>query len=90
MEAFQAMELGIPLAQMALYVGIITVCMLLRRLKLGLATSYLFVLYWGYFYNRDRFFSLSEELTAFTIVYFVCGFIILVLGIVSFFLHEGR
>lgn len=88
MEAFQLTELGVPLPQMAVYVFIITICMLLRRLKLGITTSYMFVLYWGYFYNREQFVNLYGEATTYMTIYIISGLVILVLGIISFFLSE--
>ena len=88
MEGLLLLELSIPLYQLALFVLLITFCMLFQRNKLGLAVSYVFVFYWGFFYNIDNIYSSSEELTSFALWYFLTGVIILILAIVSFFGKE--
>lgn len=85
MEGLLLLELSIPLYQLALFVLLITFCMLFQRNKLGLAVSYVFVFYWGYFYNIDNIYNSSEEFTSFALWYFLAGVIILLLAIVSFF-----
>ncbi|MFQ5683550.1 MAG: hypothetical protein ACE5HC_09790 [Candidatus Binatia bacterium] len=42
-------ELSIPAWQMAIYIIVITFCMLFERHKLALLTTYIFTLYWVYF-----------------------------------------
>ena len=46
---FPYFNLVIPAWQMGMYVGIISLCMLVHADKLSLIVTYLFTLYWGYF-----------------------------------------
>lgn len=52
-DILSTMEIGIPLYLVISYVAIISLCLLLTRIQLGLAVSFLFVFYLGYFYNRQ-------------------------------------
>ena len=48
-------ELVIPLGQIVSYVLISTICFLLRRYKLGLMISYVYVFNWGFLYGSANF-----------------------------------
>lgn len=43
------LELAIPAWQMAAYILVISLCMLMERTKLALISTYLFTLYWCFF-----------------------------------------
>jgi len=51
-DIFFTVEIGITLYMIISYVAIMSICLLLSRVQLGLAVSFLFVFYIGYFYNR--------------------------------------
>ena len=75
------MEIGIPLYMVISYVGIISICLLLRRIELGLAISFLFVFYMGYLYNRDFLLDAIEGSTIGLMIYSTLGFIIIILSV---------
>ena len=78
-------EIGIPLYLVISYVAIISLCLLLNRIQLGLAVSFLFVFYLGYFYNRTLLLKTVKGSTLGTATYTVLGLIIVILAIISFF-----
>jgi hypothetical protein len=79
------LKMGIPLNLFISYVGIISICLLLRRVQLGLAVSFLFVFYIGYAYNRSLLLEIIKGSTAGTLIYASLGVIIIILAIISFF-----
>ena len=83
-EVVSAIELCIPLYMVVSYVAIISICMLLGRVQLGLAISFIFVLYMGYFYNRSLLLKTVEGSATSVVIYLSLGLIILVLAILSF------
>jgi hypothetical protein len=78
------MELTIPLAQMVLFVIMISLCLLLARYRLGLAITFCFTFYWGFIYNKDIFFSSLEASSLFLAFYCICGFLLIVFALYSF------
>ena len=76
-------EIGVPLNLVISYVAIISICFLLSRVQLGLAVSFLFVFYIGYFYNRTLILETIEGSTVGTLIYTGLGLIIIVLAIIS-------
>ena len=79
-----AVEIGVPLYIVISYVAIISICILLIRLQLGLAVSFLFVFYMGYFYNRNILLETIKGSSLGMLIYTISGFIIIILAIVSF------
>ena len=53
MEFFYSIEVSIPVIQVAWLLLMTTTALLFRKIKLALLISYIFTLYWGYFFNRD-------------------------------------
>jgi hypothetical protein len=84
-DILSTVEIGIPLYLVISYVGIISLCLLLARIQLGLAVSFLFVFYLGYFYNRQLILDTVKGSTLGTVTYTVLGFVIIILAIISFF-----
>lgn len=84
METFQTMELAVPLWQVALFVGLTTLFMLFRRVKLSLITSYLFSFYWGLIYNENTISTLLGGSPFAPLAYLACGVVFLVLVIIAF------
>jgi hypothetical protein len=77
-------NLGVPLYMVISFVAIISICLLLSRIQLGLAVSYLFVLYIGYFYNKTLLLKAIEGSIIGTVLYVSLGLIIIILAVISF------
>jgi len=77
-------NLGVPLYMVISFVAIISICLLLDRIQLGLAISYLFVLYIGYFYNKTLLLKTMEGSIIGTVLYVSLGLIIIILAVISF------
>lgn len=86
-EFAQSITLEIPLWQMVLLLVLLITCLSLGRYSLGLMGAVLFVMYWGYIYNFEKFFGCSL-----TFDYFALGFILLaslnLLLVVILFIHS--
>lgn len=76
--------LGVPLYMVISFVAIISICLLLSRMQLGLAVSFLFVFYIGYFYNKTLLLKTIEGSIIGTVIYASLGLIIIILAIISF------
>lgn len=53
-------ELGVPVWQLALFVGLISFFMLTYRIRVGLIATYLLVLYWNYYVFREYLYSVAS------------------------------
>jgi len=84
MENLQEMQLTIPVAQMALFIALVSFCLLFTRYKLGLSITFCFTFYWGFIYNKDVFFTSLEGSSPFLFVYFFSGFLLLLFALFSF------
>ena len=90
MEALNSIILEIPLIQVIILLSLSTLFLLFRRDRLALLTNYIFILYWGYIFNQDTLFSLSEsDMNCFLAAYFGFGIIVAFLAIYSFMSSEG-
>ena len=78
-------SLAIPAWQMAAFVGIISMFLLLRRLQLCLLVNYVFVLYWGFLLYAPSFIGAAGGDTIALAVYILCGLATLSLAIIAFF-----
>jgi len=87
-EAFKAIELGIPLWQMSLYTIVITLLMLFGYNRLGFTVSIGFVLYWGFVYNREKLNAFLGSSTLSMVIYLICGIILVFLILISLFIKE--
>lgn len=76
--------LGVPLYMVISFIAIISICLLLSRMQLGLAVSFLFVFYIGYFYNKTLLLKTIEGSIIGTVIYASLGLIIIILAIISF------
>ena len=77
-------NLGVQLYMVISFVAIISICLLLSRIQLGLAVSYLFVFYIGYFYNKTLLLKAIEGSITGTVIYVCLGLIIIILAVISF------
>jgi len=83
-DMLSTVNLGVPLYMVISFVAIISICLLLSRMQLGLAVSYLFVFYVGYFYNKTLLLKVIEGSIMGTVIYTSLGLIIIILAIISF------
>ena len=79
-----AVQIGVPLYMVLFYIAIISVCLLLGRTQLGLAVSFLFVFYLGYFHNRALFLDVVRGSTVNSLMYTGLGFVLIILALISF------
>ena len=83
--------LAIPAWEMALFVALLSVFMLLGRAQLGLIVTYLFVLYWGFVCFWPTFFEAARGDALALGVYLLCGVALAFLVLIAFFLpSDGR
>ena len=87
-EALKAIELGIPLWQMAFCVALISLFMLFGKDKHCISVSLVFFLYWGFFHNRIMLHKLFGSSPFFMTSYIVCAIILFFLILISFFIKE--
>ena len=73
MELTQTLLLEIPLWHMALLLIILIACLAWRRYAMGLLGAVLFILYWGYIYNMDKFLDASFSFNSVTICFILTG-----------------
>ena len=85
MEFFLSTELAVPISQISLLLVFSTFALLFGRVKLALIINYLFTLYWGYGFNREKLmFSGIEKIDYFTTFYFGFGLLIVILAMIGF------
>ena len=73
MEFAQAVMLEVPLWHMAVLLVIMIACLAWRRYALGMLGAVLFILYWGYIYNMDKFLNTPFEFNYVTICFILTG-----------------
>lgn len=78
------LELTIPVWEMAFFVLIITVCMLLEWHRVALLTSYVFTLYWGFFLYFGDVVSSFVAFPNMATLYILCGLLHVTLTLVAF------
>lgn len=83
-DILSTVTLGVPLYMVISFIAIISICLLLSRMQLGLAVSFLFVFYIGYFYNKTLLLKTIEGSIIGTVIYASLGLIIIILAIISF------
>jgi hypothetical protein len=89
-DILSAMEISIPLNLVISYVATISICLLLGRIQLGLAVSFLFVFYIGYLYNRALLLDTVKGSAVGILIYASLGVIIIILALISFFLSSKK
>ncbi|KPJ69156.1 MAG: hypothetical protein AMJ45_00925 [Syntrophobacter sp. DG_60] len=89
MELFYSTELAVPLFQIVLLLTLSTFALLFGKIKLAMLINYLFALYWGYVFNRERLLGSSlEKINYFTLIYFAFGLVIIILALIAFLFHR--
>ena len=91
MDIFYSTELVIPLYQVALLLALTTLGLLFNRVRIALIINYLFVLYWGYWINREAILGKgTPALDLFTLCYFGFGILIVILALIGFLNRTER
>ena len=81
--------LSIPLVQLILLMTISTMSLLFGKVRLALLANFIFTFYWAYFFNRDLLWGMGpEKFEYFTIIYFLTGFVILMVAIFGFLFQK--
>jgi hypothetical protein len=92
MEFIQNIILEVPLWQMAILLVIMTICLAFGRYSLGLISAILFVIYWGYLYNFDKFFEQACRFNYFTLWFIIIAgmnvILVLVLSLYAFSMKD--
>jgi hypothetical protein len=78
------MELTIPLNELAICGGLVAVCFLLSRFRLGLCIAFAFTFYWGFIEHKDLFYVDLESSTPYIALYFGSGVALLLFALFSF------
>ena len=90
MESILLTKLEFPLIEIVLLLSLSTVCVLWQRIKLALLINYLFVLYWGYIFNRDLLFNKLGDAAGFCIsLYFGFGLMVVGFSLIGFIHSEN-
>jgi hypothetical protein len=79
MEFTQSTLLEIPLWHIELLLATMILCLAMKRYVLGLLGAILFIMYWGYICNLDKFIDQPVELNYLTVCYILTGGITLLL-----------
>ena len=82
MELTQMVMLEIPLWHMAVLLTIMIACLAWRRYALGMLGAVLFILYWGYIYNMEKFVGASFTFNYVTLCFILTGGINVILVLV--------
>ena len=77
-------EFTIPIVQIIFFMFFSTFCFLLRKYKLGLMISFLFVFYWGFIHSSSSFVDMMGSPNLGFFVYLFFGVLIITLALVGF------
>ena len=92
MEFTQSTLLEIPLWHIEILMAMMILCLALRRYVLGLLGAILFIMYWGYIWNLDKFLNQPLEFNYMTVCFILTGgitaLLVVVLAVHSFSLKE--
>lgn len=78
------MALTIPMNEILICGGLLALCLLLSRLRLGLSIAFAFTFYWGFIQQKDLFFTNLESSSPYLILYFVSGIALILFALFSF------
>ena len=79
------LELLIPAWQMALFIALISIFMLLQRMKLCLITTFLFTFYWGFFLYWGEVIGSFSSFPYVVALYLFSGVIYIILTLITFY-----
>ena len=91
MEMFINTDLAIPIEQIIFLLLLSTLALLFGKMRIALIINYIFTLYWGYVFNRDKLLVSGFELPEFfTILYFLFGIGVIVMACFAFIFHRNQ
>ncbi len=82
------MELTIPMNELIICGGLVALCFLLSRFRLGLSVAFGFTFYWGFIEHKDLFFVNLESSSPYLILYFGSGVALVLFALFSFVTAE--
>ena len=92
MELTNDIVLEIPLWQMVVLIIIMMSCLGFKKYAAGLIAAILFVMYWGYVYNYDKFIQQSFQFNYAALFFFLVGafnaLIVIALSISAFSIED--
>ena len=86
LDIFLDTNMTVPSSQLFFYMLLLTVFLILGRLRLCMLTTFLFAFYWGFILNRELFVSRLGNLELFLVLYLVCGSLVILMAVISFFI----
>jgi hypothetical protein len=81
-------ELTIPMNELYICGGLIALCFLFSRFKLGLCIAFSFAFYWGFIENKELFFVNLESSSPYLALYFGSGVLLLLFALFAFVTGE--
>jgi len=78
-------EIRVPIYMVICYLAAISVCLLLSRIRAGLALSFFFVFYVGYLHNRTLLVEAMKGSIVGIGIYAGLGLVIIIFAVVSLF-----
>ena len=82
------MELTIPMNEMYICGGLVALCLLFSRFKLGLSIAFAFTFFWGFTQHKELFFVNLESSTPYLALYFGSGVVLLLFALFAFVTGE--
>ena len=82
------MELTIPMNELYICGGLVALCFLLSRFKLGLCLAFAFTFYWGFIQHKELFFVNLESSIPYLALYFGSGVFLIIFALFSFVTGE--
>lgn len=82
------MELTIPMNELYICGGLIALCFLLSRFKLGLCIAFSFAFCWGFIENKELFFVNLESSSPYLALYFGSGVALIIFALFAFVTGE--
>ena len=82
------MELIIPMNEVYICGGLVALCFLLSRFKLGLSVAFAFTFYWGFTQHKELFFVNLESSTPYVALYFGSGVLLIIFALFAFVTGE--
>jgi hypothetical protein len=82
------MDLAIPSSQLMILGGLIALCLILGRFKVGLSIAFACTFYWYFIEQRDLFFVNLETSSPYVLLYFLSGIVLIVFTLLSFVTSE--
>lgn len=79
----------VPLAQVVVFVALVSVCMLLGRYRMGLVITLSFVFFWSFVLNFKFFVGLLEDMPWGLQVYAACALLMFAMIILGLFVQRA-